>query len=59
MLAPGRTPPDIISKINKDVASIINLPEVRQALSAKGFELTGSTPEEFAAHIKMEVSSAM
>jgi len=59
MLAPGSTPPDIISKINKDVASIINLPEVRQALSAKGFELTGSTPEEFAAHIKMEVSSAM
>jgi len=59
MLAPSRTPPEVIVKINADVAKIIQLPEVQQALAAKGFELTVSTPEEFAAHIKMEVGTAM
>ena len=55
MLAPAGTAPEVIMKLNRDVAKILEIPEVQQKLSAIGFELTGSTPEEFAARIKKEV----
>jgi tripartite-type tricarboxylate transporter receptor subunit TctC len=56
VLAPAGTPPAIIAKLNKEIVRILHLPEVREHLAADGSEPVGSTPDEFAAHIKSEVS---
>ena len=54
LLAPAGTAPEVIMKLNREVARILREPDVQQKLTAKGFELAGGTPEEFAARIKME-----
>jgi tripartite-type tricarboxylate transporter receptor subunit TctC len=55
MLAPTGTPPAIINKLNREVVRIVHLPDVTDKMAADGSEPVGSTPAEFAAHIKAEV----
>lgn len=56
ILAPAATPGAIVARLNADIIKGMKAPEVRQRLAADGAELVGSTPEQFAAHIKTEVA---
>ena len=56
ILAPAGTPRSIIVKLNKEIVRILQTPEVRQHMAADGSEPVGSTPEQFAAHIRSEVA---
>jgi tripartite-type tricarboxylate transporter receptor subunit TctC len=51
-LAPAGTPADIISRLNAEVVRITRLPDTHERLSAVGFNLVGSSPQEFGAYIK-------
>mgnify|MGYP001566697165 FL=1 len=51
-LVPAGTPPQIISRLNEEVVRITRLPETRERLTAAGFALVGSSPQEFADYIK-------
>jgi tripartite-type tricarboxylate transporter receptor subunit TctC len=55
VLVPRGTPRDLIDRLHREIARIVALPEVRERLSALGFEPIGSTPEEFAVRIKWEI----
>jgi len=54
LLVPAGTPREIIDVLHREIARIIALPDVKERLPALGFEAVGSTPEEFAARIKVE-----
>lgn len=54
LLAPAGTPPDIVSKIQQEVARALASPAVKEKLVAQGAEPVGNTPEQFAAHIQAE-----
>jgi len=54
ILAPARTPPDTITKLNGEIARILAAPEVKSRLAAAGFEAKTSTPQWFAAFIRAE-----
>ena len=54
VVAPAGTPTAIIARLNREIVSILHLPEVVERLSAQGAEPVGSTPEEFAAYIRSE-----
>jgi len=54
LLAPAGTPNEIIGPLQREITAIIALPDVKERLPALGFEAVGSTPEEFAARIKVE-----
>jgi len=54
LLAPAGTPNEIISAVQREIAAIIALPEVKERLPTLGFEAVASTPEEFAIRIKVE-----
>jgi tripartite-type tricarboxylate transporter receptor subunit TctC len=41
--------------LHREIVRIIAMPEVRERLTALGFEPIGSTPEEFAYRIKWEI----
>jgi tripartite-type tricarboxylate transporter receptor subunit TctC len=55
MVAPAGTPPAIINRLNREVVRIVRLPDVTEKMAADGSEPVGSSPAEFAAHIKAEV----
>ena len=56
MLAPAKTPPDVIARVHKELARIVRLPDVQQRLASDGVEAIGSTPDEFAAYFKSELT---
>lgn len=54
MLAPARTPPALIARLNREIGEILQTPEMRKTLLAQGAEAAPGTPEEFAAFINSE-----
>jgi tripartite-type tricarboxylate transporter receptor subunit TctC len=54
VLAPARTPPAVIGRLNGDLRKVVAIPEVRENLRRHGLDVTGSTPQEFADHLKRE-----
>jgi tripartite-type tricarboxylate transporter receptor subunit TctC len=49
------TPPAIIARLNREIAAILELPDVRRTLSTQGVDIIGGTPEAFGAYIRAEV----
>jgi tripartite-type tricarboxylate transporter receptor subunit TctC len=54
VMAPAGTPREIIAKIQTDIAKVLQIPEVRERLTAMGAEPSGEPPAELAARIKRE-----
>lgn len=54
LLAPARTPKDVVARIASDVGRTLRLPEVQQRFATLGVETVGSTPEQFKGFIKSE-----
>jgi tripartite-type tricarboxylate transporter receptor subunit TctC len=57
LLAPARTPQDIVDKLNKEVIRVFGLPAVRDRMAALDFEIATGTgsPEEFGAYLKKSI----
>jgi len=55
VLAPPRTPHDIVTRLNAELRRVLALPEVRRQLEALGMEPVGDTPEQFAAAIDADI----
>jgi tripartite-type tricarboxylate transporter receptor subunit TctC len=55
LLAPSATPRGIVEKLNREIVRVVQLPDVRNRLTAEAFEIPIDTPDEFAAHIKADV----
>ena len=53
---PAKTPPTIVSKLSQEIARVLRLPDVSERLLSQGMEPTGSTPGEFAAYIRSEMT---
>src|SRR5205085_6120726 len=54
ILAPAKTPPEVIGKLNGEIARVLAMPEVKAKLAAAGFDAKTSTPEWFAQFIQAE-----
>ena len=46
LFAPAKTPRAIINKLNREVARVLNDPEIHQRLSGLGMEVAPTTPEQ-------------
>ena len=55
-LARAGTPPEIVNKLNIEMARILNLPDVRAALTAQGVSFIVSSPDGFARYIDEEIT---
>ncbi len=49
VLAPARTPPQVVNKLYTDIAGVLQLPEPRGRITSLGGEPVGNTPEQFSA----------
>ena len=54
LLAPAGTPKDVVAKLQGEIAKILQLPDIREKLSAAGGEPVGNTPEQLAALMRSE-----
>jgi len=54
IMAPAATPPEIIARLQREVARAVANPEVKKRFLDAGVEPVGSTPEEYAATIRRE-----
>ena len=55
IFAPGKTPPEIVRKVNADIVTALADPATRERLEQLGVVIVGSTPAELAAHLKAEM----
>lgn len=53
--APAGTPRPIIERLQKELKTVINLPEVRERMLFQGQTPVGNTPEEFAANVRADL----
>jgi len=53
--APAGTPRDIITRLNAESVALLKLPDVQERYRVVDSDPLGSTPEQFAAHIRSEI----
>jgi tripartite-type tricarboxylate transporter receptor subunit TctC len=54
ILAPARTPPHLIKRLNRHIVAIMQDPDVKQRMAGGGSEVVTGTPEELAAKLKSD-----
>jgi tripartite-type tricarboxylate transporter receptor subunit TctC len=54
LLAPAKTPPAIIARLNKDLVAALHSPDVVQQLKDRGIDASPTSPEEFRNFIHAE-----
>ncbi len=52
--APARTPQPIIERLNKELAAILQMPDIKDAARVEGSTINGGTPEQFRDYLKLE-----
>ena len=56
VLAPARTPADILARLSKEVNAASSRPDIKAKLLGQGIEVIGTTPDQFAQFIQSEVA---
>ena len=57
MMAPGKTPKDIINRLNDEVVKALNTPEVKERFAVLGADAWTLKPEQFDAYLKEEIKT--
>ncbi len=55
LLAPAKTPPEIIDRLYREALAVLREPSVRERLNADNTDAVGNTPAEFAAFIRAQI----
>jgi tripartite-type tricarboxylate transporter receptor subunit TctC len=55
LLFPAGTPKDLVVALNREIAAVLALPDMRERLATLGNDPVASTPEEFGQRIKDEI----
>jgi tripartite-type tricarboxylate transporter receptor subunit TctC len=53
--APAKTPPAIVSRLQKEIARVVHLPEVKERFATMGLVSVGSTEEELARVVARDI----
>ena len=56
LLAPAGTPREVVARLYQGISRSLKLPDVRDRMVANGADPVASTPKEFAAYIKDEIT---
>jgi tripartite-type tricarboxylate transporter receptor subunit TctC len=56
VVAPARTPPSIVLRLNQEIVKALALAEVRQQFASFDLQPVGSSPEEMTSHVKAELT---
>jgi tripartite-type tricarboxylate transporter receptor subunit TctC len=56
VMAPGKSSPELVARLNRDVNAVMGLPDVKEQLVRQGLIPSTSTPEELSALIKSDLA---
>ena len=56
VLAPAKTPRAIVTRLNRELDTIVRNSEVKERFFAQGLEAIGGTPEQYAQHLRDELA---
>ena len=56
LFAPAGTPPAVVRKLQGEIAKIVQIPEIRERMTAIGIDPIGGTPEELAAQLRADLN---
>ncbi|HET9404029.1 MAG TPA: tripartite tricarboxylate transporter substrate-binding protein, partial [Burkholderiales bacterium] len=56
VMAPAGTPAEVLGLLNGHIAKIMQAPDMKQRLAGDGLVAVGGTREQFAAHIRTEIT---
>ena len=56
ILAPAGTPAPVVARLNAEIVAILRSVDLKERLAADGSEAVGSTPQEFADHLRREIA---
>jgi tripartite-type tricarboxylate transporter receptor subunit TctC len=56
ILAPAKTPAAVIERVNREIAVIIQLPDVREKVAGFGAEPLASSPKEFSQFLAKDIA---
>jgi tripartite-type tricarboxylate transporter receptor subunit TctC len=56
LLVPAATPGAVVRRLHAETVKALREPAARERLEGLGFEVVGSTPEQFAAHVQSEAA---
>jgi tripartite-type tricarboxylate transporter receptor subunit TctC len=56
VLVPAKTPGNIVAKLNSEIVRVVRVPEMRAHLENLGFEVLGTTPEQFTAFARTDMT---
>jgi tripartite-type tricarboxylate transporter receptor subunit TctC len=56
LLAPARTPADIIDRLDGEITRILALPDIQKSLDKQGLTVAPDTPQEFGALVSAETA---
>ena len=54
LMAPAATPPDVQAKLQKEIATALATPALRERIEKLGFEVTGTAGADFAAYLSRD-----
>src|SRR5689334_3352745 len=55
LFAPAKTPPPIVQTLYKEVARVVNLPDVHERLIVTGHRVVGGTPQQLADKVRRDI----
>ena len=55
LLAPARTPPEIVARLNAEVSGVLAQPEIKERFADQGLEAAGGTPAQLDRWIRAEI----
>ena len=58
VMGPAGIPAPIVSRLNADINTILQRPDVKAAFQAQGFDAAGGSPEEFASLIRADIQKS-
>jgi len=56
VFAPAKTPADVVALLNKEIAKVMAMPDVKVKCATLGFDPVADSPEQFTTYIKGEVA---
>ncbi|HEY2136003.1 MAG TPA: tripartite tricarboxylate transporter substrate binding protein [Xanthobacteraceae bacterium] len=56
VVAPAKTPPDIVERMNRELKAVLTDPDVTKALKLQGIEASPTTPDELRARIEQDIA---
>jgi tripartite-type tricarboxylate transporter receptor subunit TctC len=57
ILAPTKTPPAVISRLNQEITRVLNQNDVKEKFFGAGVDVVASSPEQFAASFKSDMTT--